>query len=156
MNALTLYRLANWLYAKEFIQLSALISKINYLIFKCYVPGSATIGSNTRIAYGGIAVVIHSHATIGRGCVIGQCVTLGAKEAYSTNATNRSPVVGDNVYIAAGAKLLGGIDIGHSSIIGANAVVTKSYPPHSVIAGVPAKLIGTTPDDYRAIIINGQ
>lgn len=152
MNALVLYRIGNRFHRHGMHRISKLLAKLNYLFFKCFIPGSAQIGSGTRIAYGGIAVVIHSRATIGRGCVIGQCVTLGAKEPFASQDVHASPQVGDNVYIAAGAKLLGGIEIGHSSVIAANAVVTKSVPPHSIVAGIPAKIIGQTADDYRAIV----
>lgn len=155
MNALTLYRLGNRVHRHGMRRTARLLAKLNYLIFKCFIPGSAQIGAGTRVAYGGIAVVIHSHSVIGSNCVIGQCVTLGAKEPFASQDVHPSPKVGDNVYIAAGAKLLGGIEIGHSSVIAANAVVTKSVPPHSIVAGIPAKVIGQTADDYRAIMPHG-
>lgn len=51
------------------------------------------------------------------------------------------PNVWDRVYIATGAKFIGGITIGHHSIVGANAVVTTDVPPFSVVAGNPAEII---------------
>ena len=47
----------------------------------------------------------------------------------------------NNVWIATGAKVLGPITIGDDVIIGANAVVVKDVPSHSIVAGVPAKII---------------
>jgi serine O-acetyltransferase len=155
VNALTLYRLGNWAHRHGLRYFVSVITKLNYLIFKCYIPGSATVGRGSKIAYGGIAVVIHAHSKIGENCVIGQCVTLGAKEGYASSEVLASPVVEDNVYIAAGAKLIGGIKIGHSSIIAANAVVLHSFPPHSVLAGCPAKVRGRTEAGYLAIRPNG-
>jgi serine O-acetyltransferase len=51
------------------------------------------------------------------------------------------PVIGNDVYISAGARLLGDIAVGNNVIIGANAVVVKDVPDNSIVAGVPAKLI---------------
>lgn len=52
-----------------------------------------------------------------------------------------SPIIGDNVIIFAGAKIIGKIAVGNNSIIGANTVVTKDVPDGSIVAGVPAKII---------------
>lgn len=54
-----------------------------------------------------------------------------------------SPYIGDNVGIKAGAKVVGGVTIGDDVIIGANAVVVKDVPSHSIVAGVPARVIKT-------------
>ena len=51
------------------------------------------------------------------------------------------PVIGDNVHISAGARILGPIRIGNNVIIGANAVVVKDVPDNCIVAGVPAKII---------------
>lgn len=56
------------------------------------------------------------------------------------------PIIGNNVTIYAGAKVFGKITIGDDVIIGANAVVTKDIPSHSMVAGVPAKIIKTRND----------
>ena len=54
-----------------------------------------------------------------------------------------SPYIGDNVEIKAGAKVIVGVTIGDDVIIGANAVVVKDVPSHSIVAGVPARVIKT-------------
>jgi serine O-acetyltransferase len=75
-------------------------------------------------------------AVIGDRVHIDQGVTIGG------NATSEGvPRVEDDVYIGAGAKLLGPILIGRGSVIGANAVVVKDVPQRSVVAGVPAVVI---------------
>lgn len=56
------------------------------------------------------------------------------------------PTIGNNVTIYAGAKVFGKITIGDDVVIGANAVVTKDIPSHSMVAGVPAKIIKTRTD----------
>jgi acetyltransferase-like isoleucine patch superfamily enzyme len=52
-------------------------------------------------------------------------------------------IIEDNVWIGQGVAIMPDVTIGKNSIIGANAVVTKSFPPNSIIGGVPARLIKT-------------
>lgn len=79
-------------------------------------------------------MVVHANSVIVENCMIGQYVTIGGKEG-----SPRPPVTGDNVYIAAGSKIIGDIEIGNNCIIRANSVVNKSFPDNSVIADVPVK-----------------
>ena len=155
MSALKIYRISRSFHIRKMKRISKIIDKINYLIFGCYIPGSAQIGRDCVIAYGGIGVVIHGRSKIGNGCVIGQGITLGTKAPITTHfdeLVGDPPVVGNNVYLAAGSRLLGDISIGSNSVIGANAVVSKSYPDNSIIAGCPGKVIGQTDVDYKAIV----
>lgn len=73
--------------------------------------------------------------SIGENCWINQQVTIGYKD------NTKPPVIGNNVTITCGAKVLGPITIGDNVTIGANAVVVKDLPPDSVWGGVPAKRI---------------
>ena len=88
---------------------------------------------------------------IGKNCVIGQGVTIGAVEGYFSKEINKCPTVGDNCYIGAGARILGDIEIGNACQIGASAVVLKSAPNNSIIVGIPGRVIGQTTHDYIAI-----
>ena len=74
---------------------------------------------------------------IGKNCWINQQVTIGFNDKI------HSPYIGDNVNIKAGAKVIGDVTIGDDVIIGANAVVVKDIPSHSIVVGVPAKIIKT-------------
>ena len=118
------------------VKLSKIIDGISFLIFNSVVPGSAIIGEMTKLAYGGIGVVIHSKASIGRKVIIGQNVTIGRKLS-----PDGVPVIGDDVYIGAGARILGDIHIGNNVIIGANSVVLKDVPNDSIVAGNPAEIV---------------
>ena len=140
------YRLNNWLYRHHVPLLPGFIWKLQYLLFNCTVPASCTIGKGTKFAYGGIGIVIHARAIIGRNCMIGQNTTIGGKSGWY-----EVPVIGDNVHISAGARILGPVRIGNNVIIGANAVVVKDVPDNCIVAGIPAKIIkeGISKDDYE-------
>lgn len=68
--------------------------------------------------------------------MIGQGVTIGGKSGWY-----EVPVIGDNVEINAGARVLGPVRIGNNVIIGANSVVVKDVPDNCVVAGIPARII---------------
>lgn len=106
------------------------------------VPLTVEMGK-VMFGYGGIGVVVHAQCKLGDYVNIGTNVTLGGgKLKVDSNGISRNiPNIEDRVYIATGAKLIGGITIGHHSIVGANAVVTTDVPPFSVVAGNPAKII---------------
>ena len=147
-----LYRVGHWLYKRNWLFASRIIRNIIYLIANSYIPSSARIGKGSVLAYGGIGVVIHANAVIGQDCVIGQNVTIGASEGFASPTANRCPVIGNNCYIAAGAKILGDITIGDNCQIGAGAVVLRDAPANSVLVGIPAKVIKQTAPDFRAIL----
>lgn len=96
-------------------------------------PG-ARIGRRFFIDHG-MGVVIGETAVVGDDVMIYHGVTLGGK---SLGRQKRHPTIGDGVMIGAGAKVLGDIVIGAHSVVGANAVVTRDAPPHSIITGIPA------------------
>jgi serine acetyltransferase len=76
-------------------------------------------------------IVIHADTVIGRRVTIMQQVTLGGKDL----GVNVAPVIEDDVYIGAGAKVLGAVHVGRGAIIGANAVVTRDVPPRCTVVG---------------------
>lgn len=77
---------------------------------------------------------------MGENCCINQQVTVGAGK-------DGTPSIGSNVRIYSGAKIFGNITIGDDVIIGANTVVNKDIPSHSVVVGVPGKIIKTRKDN---------
>lgn len=98
----------------------------------------------------------HGNLTIGNGCLIGPQVTIipvnyGFKDRdvpFRLQApTLKGITIEDDVWIGAGVTILDGCTIGKGSIVGAGAVLTKSIEPYSIVAGVPAKKIGTRGQD---------
>ena len=69
-------------------------------------------------------------------------ISQGCTSGYAGRSENRGvPEIGNNVYIAPGAKIIGNIKIGNDVAVGANAVVTRDLPDNSVAVGIPAKII---------------
>ena len=92
-------------------------------------PGRITIGRNCLIAsHVGIYANNHNFADPTR-CIKDQGIT------------RKGIVIEDDCWLGTGVKVLDGVTIGHGSVIGAGAVVTKDIPPFSVAVGVPAKVI---------------
>ena len=91
------------------------------------------IGKGLRILHGFSTII--SANSMGKNCLVCQQVTLG----YSN--TTDCPTIGDNVYVMAGAKVIGGVVIGDNVTIGANAVVVKNVPPNCTVVGVPASIV---------------
>jgi serine O-acetyltransferase len=92
-----------------------------------------TIGKGLFIQHG-FATIIAAES-IGENCWINQQVTIG----YANK--NETPILGDNVTVCAGAKIIGKVTIGSNAVIGANAVVVKDVPANCTVVGVPAYII---------------
>lgn len=130
-----LYRLSNKLYKLNIPLLPKIIFFLIRIIFSAEIPYSCTIHKNVQLKHGGLGVVLHEKSVIGEGTIIYQNVTIGGRE-------NRGqPIIGKNVYIGAGACILGGITIGDNVKIGANSVVLKSVESNQTVVGIPAQKI---------------
>lgn len=149
MNAVYLYRLSNWLYRNRVPFFPFLVKVFIYIIFNSVVPYTCHIGKGSKFAYGGIGVVLHSKCVIGDKVVIGQGVTIGRQLNPSG-----VPSIGNNVYISAGARILGDIKIGDNVIIGANSVVISDVPSNCIVAGVPARVIRRVDVDIYELLEN--
>ena len=130
------YKLARHLYCLHIPILPQMIKALIRIFFGCVVSYKTEIGEGSILAYGGLGIVIHERCKIGKNCVIAQNVTLGG-----TSHKYNVPIIKDNVYIGAGAVILGEVTVGNNVVIGANAVVTKNIPDNCVVAGIPAKII---------------
>lgn len=102
------------------------------------IPLNSNIGGGLLIPHPN-GIVIHPGSYVGVNCLIHQQVTIGV-----SRSSNKPPVIGGHVDIGAGAKIIGPIKIGDHVLIGANAVVVKDVEAYSIVAGVPAKVIGYT------------
>ncbi|WP_276861678.1 serine O-acetyltransferase [Anaerococcus tetradius] len=80
-------------------------------------------------------MVIGDYVNIGNNCKLYHGVTLGQNRG-------KFPKLGNNIIIYSGAKVIGDVNIGDNSVIGANSVVTNDMPSDSIIVGSPAKVVG--------------
>ena len=101
------------------------------------LPPEVEVGEGLYIGHFG-PIIISPEARLGRHCNLSQGVTLGVGGRGDRRG---APVLGNRVYVGAGAILFGRIDVGEDAAIGAGAVVTKPVPPRGVVAGNPARLI---------------
>lgn len=93
-------------------------------------------GPGLSIAHRG-CIVVNGNAKVGKNCRIQECTTIGA-----TNGESSAPILGDNIFLGSGSRIIGNIRIANDIAVGANAVVTKTFDtPGITIAGVPAKKI---------------
>jgi serine O-acetyltransferase len=113
-----------------------LITYLIRVLFSCYFPYKVKVGHGLRLGYGGLGIVIHDRVVIGNDCHIDQGVTIGG-----TSKRFNVPVLGNHVYVGAGAKIIGPITIGDNVVVGANAVVVNDIPSGSLVVGIPGKVI---------------
>ena len=138
--ALVVYRFGRWRYGVRPRLLRKFFSAIYKVSFKLVqiltgieLPCEAQIGRNFVIDHFG-GIIISGYARFGDNCRIRSGVCVGLSRIEDPCA----PVIGNNVDIGIGAKLLGRITIGDNVLIGANAVVTRSVPANSIAVGIPA------------------
>ena len=137
IKAVILHRLAHFLYNKRLFFWARFISQISRHITGIEIHPGAVIGRRLYIDHG-TGIVIGETTTIGNDCTILHGVTLGG---INCEKFKRHPDIGNNVFIGAGAKVLGTIKIGDNVKIGANSVVLKDIPSNSTVVGIPGKII---------------
>jgi serine O-acetyltransferase len=137
------YRFGRWRYGvrpailrKLFSLLYRILFKLTQIITGIELPCEVRLGHNFVIDHFG-GIIISGYAQFGDNCRIRNGVVVGLQRVVEKSA----PVIGNNVDIGAGAKLLGPIRIGNNVLIGANAVVLCDVPDDSIAAGVPARII---------------
>ena len=111
------------------------------LVIGADLPASACIGSGLTLQHGGKGVMLNENVVIGEGVEIYHQVTVGWKEVRNKHAEHPVPTIGNDVVLAAGAKVLGNITVGDGAIVGANAVVLRDVPAGAVAVGVPATIV---------------
>lgn len=99
---------------------------------KCLYIYTSNIGGGLLLQHAFSTIITANK--IGNNCKIMQQVTIGFNG-------DMKPILGDNVIVCSGAKIIGGVTIGNNVIVGANAVVVHDVPDNSIVGGVPAKII---------------
>lgn len=137
LHAIWSYLIANWFFKKKMYFIARSISQISRFFTGVEIHPGATIGKRLFIDHG-MGIVIGETCRIGNNVTIYQGVTLGGT---GKERGKRHPDIGDNVLIAAGAKVLGNIEVGSNVNIGANSVVLKDVPDYSTVVGIPGRIV---------------
>ncbi|MGD9935511.1 MAG: serine O-acetyltransferase [Dehalococcoidia bacterium] len=146
-HARTLHRLANALHRRGVpIVPRGIMHFVRWATGIEIHPG-ATIGRRLFIDHG-MGIVIGETAEIGDNVHLYQGVTLGGT---STQRIKRHPTIRNNVVIGAGAKVIGAIEVGENSRVGAGSVVVTSVPPNATIVGVPGHIVAYRDESNGAI-----
>jgi len=136
LHAIWFHRVASGLWRLRIPVLPRLVSHFSRFITGIDIHPGARIGRGFFIDHGA-AVVIGETAVIGDDVTLYQGVTLGGT---GKERGKRHPTIGDRVVVGAGAKVLGGIEVGDDVYIGANAVVLRDVPPNCTVVGVPGRI----------------
>jgi serine O-acetyltransferase len=149
LRALAFHRLAHAFWTSGFLFLGRFVSEIGRWLSGIEIHPGAVIGKRLFIDHG-TGVVIGETAVIGDDVTLYHGVTLGGIAPGSMPQGRRHPIVEDGAIIGAGAQVLGGLVVGKSARVGANAVVVKDVPPGVTVVGIPAQVVAartaTKPD----------
>ncbi|HMO34539.1 MAG TPA: serine O-acetyltransferase, partial [Gemmatales bacterium] len=129
------YRCMQWSGRYHLAPLEMLFNKINTVFCNCIIGRGAQFGPGLVLIHA-TGIVINGTVQGGNNIHLEHQVTIGAER-------RQAPVLGSDIFVGAGAKLLGSIHIGDGARIGANAVVVKDVPPHTTVVGIPAQVIRT-------------
>lgn len=146
LHALILHRIAHKLNYWKIPLIPRMISNFSRFMTGIEIHPAARIGRRFFIDHG-MGVVIGATAIIGDDVLIYQGVTLGGT---GNEHGKRHPTLGDNIVVGSGAKVLGNIEIGSNSRIGAGSVVVDSVPENSTVVGIPGRIV------KQKLLIQGQ
>ena len=135
IHAIWLYKIAHWFWIRNHFFTGSFISTLTRLLTGIEIHPGAKIGRRVFIDHG-MGVVIGETAEVGDDVLIYQGVVLGGT---SLERKKRHPTIGSGVVIGSGAKIIGNIQIGDCSKVGAGSVVLKSAPMGSTVVGIPGR-----------------
>jgi serine O-acetyltransferase len=136
-SAVVLYRLAKFFQRIGLGMIGWFLSEINKLLHGCVIGRGVEFRKGFVLMHP-IGVIINGAVQGGEKVVIESGVVIGASH---NGLPVQVPVLGNNIFIGAGAKVLGGIRVGNNVKIGANAVVVKDVSDNVTVAGIPARII---------------
>jgi serine O-acetyltransferase len=138
-QAVVLYRIASWFKHRGVPFLGPFFARLSLFLTGADIAPGARIGPGLLICHG-VGLVIGNRVRIGADAILLQQVTIGAP---SVKRIAQMPEIGDRIFVAAGARLIGGIRIGDDVFIGANCVVTTDIPGGSKVTSTATLSIDT-------------
>lgn len=146
-HALQCHRVGHWLWKQGRESLALFFQNRVSSEFAVDIHPAAQMGCGIMLDHA-TGLVIGETARVGNNVSILQAVTLGGT---GKDEGDRHPKIGDGVLISAGAKILGNIKVGIGAKVGAGSVVLEDVPPHTTVAGVPAKVVGRPTTELPAL-----
>ncbi len=132
--AIAAYRVRMWLHAAHVPILPTLLKKVSIAFFKVHIGDRVRMDIGVYIPHGD--VVIDGITSIGSGVIIAPWATVGLRAGSDVG-----PTIESGVFVGTHASVLGDVHVGRASQIGASAVVVEDVASHTVVAGVPARVI---------------
>ncbi|MBR9910746.1 MAG: serine O-acetyltransferase [Gammaproteobacteria bacterium] len=145
-HALQSYRIAHWLWNHNRRELALFLQNRISVVFAVDIHPAAQIGEGIMLDHA-TGIVIGETAVVENNVSIMHSVTLGGT---GKECGDRHPKVRAGVLIGPGAKILGNIEVGAGAKVCAGSVVLKPVPAHSIIAGVPATVVGRVDSNLPA------
>lgn len=130
-----IHNIGNYLHRKRIPFIPMFIHRFIRTFFAFDLPIGTEIGDGTLFIHNGLGCVIHPRAIIGKNCKIYQNVSIAGRNGRG------APIIGDNVFIGAGACILGGVKIGNNVVIGAMTLILTDIPNDCTVVGNPARII---------------
>lgn len=150
LHAIFAHRVAHFFYRRGLVLLPRMISHLSRFLTGIEIHPGARIGVSFFIDHG-MGVVIGETTEIGANVTLYQGVTLGGT---GKEKGKRHPTIRDNVVIGTGAKVLGPIEIGENSRIGAGSVVLQTAPPNATVVGIPGRVVYYNGEKVPAVNLN--
>jgi serine O-acetyltransferase len=134
LRAVLVFRMSSWCHAHRVPFLPTLLAQLNTTFHGVEISPSLVAGPGLHVPHPFGTVIFAD--SLGEGVTVQGCVTIG------TRGTEAKPVLGNAVFVGAGARVIGALQIGAGAKIGANAVVLNDVPCDATAVGVPARMLG--------------
>lgn len=151
-HALQAYRVAHWLWNNGRRELALFLQNRISVVFSVDIHPAAKVGEGIMLDHA-TGIVIGETAVVENNVSIMQSVTLGGTGKESGD---RHPKIRAGVMIGPGTKILGNIEVGEGAKVCAGSVVLKPVAAHTIVTGVPAKLVGKVLDTMPALDMDQQ
>lgn len=145
--AMIVYRCMQAAQRWRLVPLSMILNKMNVICGGCVIGRGADFGDAFVLLHSN-GVVINTGVRGGRNIYLEHQVTIGADG-------ERNPILGDDIYVGAGAKIIGPVRVGSRVKIGANAVVVRDVPDGCTVVGIPARVVKQEPADADGAALDG-
>lgn len=139
-RAVALYRMGRHFRKGGHIISAKLMERLIHRLCFCEISTTADIGPGFRVFHP-FGIVVGTDVKAGAGLTLSMDVVLGGNIGKHRADGGEKPILGNNINIAAGCKVVGPINISDNCLIGANSVVVSDIPSDCIVAGAPARII---------------